>query len=354
MKKLSILLAVFAAVVIFNSCNKEYATPTIAWEGGVSRIVDFDTDANYDVNLAITFAAEAGIKDIKITKYIYSGLDDITTVTLTEPTGYAELTTFDYTFEADNSVADFTGGVTKIVYEFEVTDAELQVKKADYTIFVIEAYAVTFNVKDEANVAIADAIVTFNGVTNAAGDYVFNYIEEGTYDYTVTKAGYDDVAVTGFVMPAKDTTVAVQLIAGLSAWSANAMISMQPSYAMYHNVAVTSNENTTFGFKYTTNNGAGTAAVVTKTTGCENWVEVADASYTTQSELNAAYTAGAKISTADLAFDYEAKAFAARYFISKVGTEFYLVKYVAGVVSPSNHTSTTGNFGNVLVFQYKN
>ncbi len=356
MRTVKVLLALFAAVVIFNSCKKEYAEPTIAWTpDDLSQYVDFADDATYNKTLNIEFAAEAGISEIVIWKHIYQGLD-VTSVVLDPPTGYDALLTFDYTFTTTHVASDFAEGVTKIVYEFEVTDKSevAQTKTKEYSFFIDEVYAATFTVKDEQGVAITDATVTFNGVEMTAAPYVFNFIPEGTYTYSVAKAGYSSVTVSDFVMAANDTTVNVELLMDLSAWSANTMISMQPTYAMYHNVAVTSNENATIGFKYTTNNGAGTAAVVTKTTGCDGWVEVANADYTTETQIAAAYAAGTVISTADLAFDYEAKAFAPRYFISKVGTEYYLVKYVAGVVSPSNHTSTTGNFGNVLVFQYKN
>jgi len=165
MKNVKILLVFVAAVALLSGCNKEYAAPTIAWEGNLSIMVDFESDTNYDVDLALTFGAEAGISEIVIWKHIYEGLD-VTSVTLTAPTGYDALTSFEYNFVADNTVDDFNGGVTKIVYEFEITDSELQIETAEYTIFVIEAYSVTFNVVDEATVAITDAIVTFNSVEN--------------------------------------------------------------------------------------------------------------------------------------------------------------------------------------------
>lgn len=66
-------------------------------------------------------------------------------------------------------------------------------------VLTLITYSVTFTVTD-GSAAIADAVVTLNGVTNAAGNYVFNNIVPGTYDYIVAKAGYDSslgtVAVT--------------------------------------------------------------------------------------------------------------------------------------------------------------
>ncbi len=51
---------------------------------------------------------------------------------------------------------------------------------------------VNFEVMDEEGDPITDAIVTFNEVTNAAGDYVFEDIPAGTYDYLVTADGFED------------------------------------------------------------------------------------------------------------------------------------------------------------------
>ena len=53
--------------------------------------------------------------------------------------------------------------------------------------------------------------VTFDGVTNPAGDYVFTGVESGTYTYEVTHDGYQ--TVTGTVTVEKDTTVTVTMLA---------------------------------------------------------------------------------------------------------------------------------------------
>ena len=45
MRTVKILLAVFAAVVIFNSCNKEYAEPKITWTPDrLSQLVEMDNE----------------------------------------------------------------------------------------------------------------------------------------------------------------------------------------------------------------------------------------------------------------------------------------------------------------------
>ncbi len=356
MKKLSILLLITAAAaILFSSCNKEYAEPTIAFTpDNLSHYVDFADETTFDVAFDVKFDAEAGINSIEIWKYITFADGTETSVSLTAPTGYDGLTSFDYAFAATNVATDFDG-VEDIVYEFIVTDASEtpQSTKKEYTIINVipEVYTVTFNVVDEADAAIDDAVVTFNGVTNAAGEYTFE-AEAGTYEYIVAKEGYQNVTVTEYVLGEANVTIDVTLVAELSAWSDDVMISLLDN-AFYNSIAVPDHENTTIGFKYTTNTA--TTGVVVPTANCTGWVEVDNTDYTTAAELEAAFTAGPTITTADLEFDYEApKGYTERIFISKVDDKYLLVKYVAGVTCPADHTSTTGNKGNVLVFQYKN
>ncbi|MDD2635654.1 MAG: hypothetical protein PHW82_09175 [Bacteroidales bacterium] len=356
MKKLSILFVlVGAAVMFFSSCNKEYAEPTITWTpDNLSNYVTIGDVTTYNKTLAIDFTAEAGIKEITIWKHTYKMLD-IESVVFASPTGYAGLTDFSHVLTTDNVEADFAGGVTKIVYEVEITDESEtpQTATKEYTFMIDEAYTLTINVEDAAGVAIEDAKVTFNSVEKTEAPYVYEYIMADTYTYMVEKAGYQTVEVTDFVMPDKDTAITVVLVQNLSAWSENEMVGLQ-TYAKYNNILVGDAPNTTIGFDYTTNNNAGTAAVVEKTTNCDGWVLVDNADFTTVSQLGEAYNTGTPISTYELEFDYEAKAYTEKIFIAKFGSEYKLVKYVAGVVSPNDHSSTTGNFGNVLVFQYKN
>lgn len=351
-KILSLLFVAFAAVAFFNSCNKEYALPTIAWDGVVSVIVDFESEDNYDPNLAITFGAEAGLSEIHIYKHVHSGIDDLTTVELTAPTGYADLLTFDYTFTDDNDAADFTDGVTKIVYEFVAIDAELQETVKEYTIFVVEAYSVTFVVKDEADNAITDAIVTFDGTANIAGDYVVEFIEEGTFEYSVAKAGYQTVTVTDFVMPAKDTTVDVVLVQNIDEeWSAEIPLALygQTTWATYNGNPVTNYMSDVIGVAFNFTDASTVKIEDTNysggTLGCDGWVVVTDIeNLTTQASLATAYAAGTVIHDKELPYD-QLKAYAPVYFISKMGTSYKLVYYVAG------HRDAT--HGNVVVFKYK-
>ncbi|MGM0573451.1 MAG: choice-of-anchor J domain-containing protein, partial [Bacteroidota bacterium] len=72
-----------------------------------------------------------------------------------------------------------------------------------------DTYEVTFDVIDEAGDPIPDAIVTLDGVTYDAGQYVIEEVEEGTYAYMVEKEGYH--TAEGDVTVEEDTTVEVTL-----------------------------------------------------------------------------------------------------------------------------------------------
>jgi hypothetical protein len=57
---------------------------------------------------------------------------------------------------------------------------------------VTTTYTLTFEVEDQAGQPIADAVITFDGDTFDAGEYVFENLEPGTYSYTVSREGYHD------------------------------------------------------------------------------------------------------------------------------------------------------------------
>ena len=73
----------------------------------------------------------------------------------------------------------------------------------------IRYYDVTFNVTDKNDVEITDAIVTFNGVTNIAGNYSFENLLPGTYTYSVEKDGYKTVSGSAVVV---DQDVSVDIV----------------------------------------------------------------------------------------------------------------------------------------------
>ena len=73
-----------------------------------------------------------------------------------------------------------------------------------------ETYTITFNVTAVGGSPILDATVTFAGITNLPGDYVFENILAGVYSYTVSRAGY--VSVSSNASITQDRTINVILM----------------------------------------------------------------------------------------------------------------------------------------------
>lgn len=74
---------------------------------------------------------------------------------------------------------------------FEVVDDDLLV----HVELITEeepAYVVSFFITDDEGVEITDAVITLAEHTNAAGDYVFEDILPGSYDFHVAKEGFED------------------------------------------------------------------------------------------------------------------------------------------------------------------
>lgn len=76
---------------------------------------------------------------------------------------------------------------------------------------VVESFKVSFNILDEDEKEIIDAVVTFNSIVNDAGNYNFESIKAGTYEYKVEKEGY--LTLDGQLSITGDTTIKVTLIA---------------------------------------------------------------------------------------------------------------------------------------------
>lgn len=111
-------------------------------------------------------------------------------------------------------ITDPTGGQPtdfRLPVEYNVTTPHGDV--AVYTVTVdVQPWdlKVTFIVLDEENNPIGDAVITFNGVTNVAGDYQFAGLSPGDYDYTVELDGF--ITQTGQVeIIDQDVTVTVVL-----------------------------------------------------------------------------------------------------------------------------------------------
>ncbi|MDR0863495.1 MAG: M12 family metallo-peptidase [Candidatus Symbiothrix sp.] len=86
---------------------------------------------------------------------------------------------------------------------------------------VVTTYTVTFAVEDTNGIAITDAVVTFDDIVNAAGNYVFTDIAADTYDYLVAKEDYETVSGNVTVTDA-NVTVPVTLAELVSIQSVDA------------------------------------------------------------------------------------------------------------------------------------
>jgi uncharacterized membrane protein len=73
------------------------------------------------------------------------------------------------------------------------------------------AFDVTFIVVDPAGEPLDDAVVTLDGMTNTAGDYLFADMMAGTYAFTIQKEGYLDAAGSVMVVD-QDVMLTVMLI----------------------------------------------------------------------------------------------------------------------------------------------
>jgi len=92
---------------------------------------------------------------------------------------------------------------------------ELSIVDQDVTIEVtmlldVPVFILTFVVEDEDGIAVTDAVITVDDMENDPGDYVFEDLEAGTYDYTVNREGYFDESGEAEIID-EDVTVTVVL-----------------------------------------------------------------------------------------------------------------------------------------------
>ncbi len=69
-----------------------------------------------------------------------------------------------------------------------VTDQDVTVE----VVLVTHGYTLTFEVEDEDGNPLADAVVTLDGTSYDAGEYVFDNLPAGTYSWTVSLSGFFD------------------------------------------------------------------------------------------------------------------------------------------------------------------
>ncbi len=81
-----------------------------------------------------------------------------------------------------------------VEYTLSVPHGDEQVWTVSVEVEQPEVYNVTFMVTDEDELPVENAVITLNGTTNDAGNYVFEELLPGTYDYTITAEGYEAVA----------------------------------------------------------------------------------------------------------------------------------------------------------------
>lgn len=324
MKNLKILFAFFAFAAFFASCGpeEELLAPEITFNPSTNPVVASFTDGVYNVDVHVTVVAEAKIKTTVIERYDDGDLNTTVSETLTAAvSGDRNETDFTFTMTDALNEADFSNNVR---YKIIITDQQDQVTSQNYTVQKsATTYTHTFTVKSGATV-IEGATVTIEGVentTNNNGVAAFE-LSEGTFSYTVTKTGYNtatgNITVTGNGSTDVDLTPATT---ALSEYSAEIQMIMGGT------------QGQAYGLNYTTN-GDGTAIHI-DAFGNAQFVELANDSYTTVEDLQAAYDAGTKITTILQPFDYNSKAFSAKYFISNYNGTLYLIKTTAGKVITS-------------------
>jgi hypothetical protein len=96
---------------------------------------------------------------------------------------------------------------------FNVNDLAADVDvKVEFEMIPVMTYTVTFMVTDQLSNPITDAVITFDGVAAAAGEYVFTDVEAGTYEYSVSRE--DFIVSTGSVVVIDEDVVELIVLIG--------------------------------------------------------------------------------------------------------------------------------------------
>ncbi len=124
--------------------------------------------------------------------------------------------------ELENIPGDYTfNDIEEGIYSFSVkkdgyisvnSEVIVSLESSEHhvlTTLVLETFTVTFSVVDAQENEITDAIVTFNSVENDPGNYIFEGILEGTYNYKVEKEGY--IPVDAQITVSSDVIVDITL-----------------------------------------------------------------------------------------------------------------------------------------------
>ena len=116
-------------------------------------------------------------------------------------------------YEIPNIIdGEYTYSVSK--YAYETATGTFTVDEDDVEINVVmqalDTFEATFEVEDLYGNEIIDAIITVNGVSYDAGQYVIDYLVADTYSYSVSREGYETLQGS-FTITDSDVTVEVQL-----------------------------------------------------------------------------------------------------------------------------------------------
>jgi|GEM_PF-952647 len=95
----------------------------------------------------------------------------------------------EYVFE-EITAGTYAYTVEKDGYLIVEDDLTVEDDTFEEVILQQETFTVTFDVRDDQDDPVTGATITFDGVTNNPGDYVFEEITAGTYDFLVEKTGY--------------------------------------------------------------------------------------------------------------------------------------------------------------------
>lgn len=276
LKTLMISLMAIAAVVTFNSCGKD--TPD---------------------------APTISLSENSIT-LDYLIVDEV-------PTLDTKTAAFDATIKADGKIE-----TVKVVKEAVFADGSTTLtpptvgdckNQTSYTFNYSESYAITDWTIDSKEVVFFRITITVTD-KEKSNDPVSKYVTirkaEGTHSQTELTAWSSEIKVGQ-----KDLS-----------WGSIDKTTAQP-----------------YGFEYLTNPTSSKFRI-----GAYNGAQFVDVSasgaeLTTVEDLDAAFTAGTKVDKFDIGFD-EGKAFSQMYFISKVGSSYYLIK-----TTGAHHiTSGTGSY----------
>ncbi len=88
---------------------------------------------------------------------------------------------YDYSISADGFLK--TGG--ELIVAEQDMNVEIVLETLPDNVFTVE-----FVIQNEAAAEIDDAVIIFNGYANVAGDYVFENIPPGSFDYIVVRSGF--------------------------------------------------------------------------------------------------------------------------------------------------------------------